>query len=74
MDQPNTATQNLALAEDEATYRACWQTYTRHIALENRRNPRLQRQFMPRRYWRHLTEMQTPYHQTLDLLPQFQNS
>jgi hypothetical protein len=27
------------------------------VAIENRINPALQRQFMPARYWTHLTEM-----------------
>jgi probable DNA metabolism protein len=45
-----------ALAEDESAYQRLWQTYFRTIAVRERRNPRLQHQFMPVRYWRHLVE------------------
>lgn len=53
----NSAGHTLEMAEDEAAYQACWRTYTQHIAIESRLNPRLQRQFMPRRFWRYLTEI-----------------
>jgi len=43
-------------AEDESEYQALWQAYFRTIAVPQRRNPRLQRQYMPVRYWRHLVE------------------
>jgi probable DNA metabolism protein len=45
------------VSEDEMRYRSCWQTYTRHIAIGERLNPKLQAQFMPRRYWQYLPEM-----------------
>ena len=44
------------LADDESAYQRLWQTYFRTIAVRERRNPRLQRQFMPIRYWKHLVE------------------
>lgn len=47
-------------AEDETGYQALWQTYFRTIAVPERRNPRLQRQYMPARYWRHLVEAPGP--------------
>jgi probable DNA metabolism protein len=47
------------LAADETFYRECWRRFTRHIAIGNRHNPRLQRAFMPARYWPYLVEMQT---------------
>jgi probable DNA metabolism protein len=47
------------LSEAESVFQDCWRTYTRHIAIEERRNPRLQAQFMPRRYWQFLPEMET---------------
>jgi probable DNA metabolism protein len=46
-----------ALADDETAYQRLWQTYFRTIAVRERSNPRLQRQFMPVRYWEHLVEM-----------------
>ncbi|MFW6286708.1 MAG: TIGR03915 family putative DNA repair protein, partial [Candidatus Sumerlaeota bacterium] len=48
------------LSHDEAFYQELWRTFTRSIAVESRKNPKLQRQFMPRRYWKYLTEMQAP--------------
>jgi hypothetical protein len=34
-----------------------WRTYHRTITIENRKNPALQRQFMPVRYWKYLPEL-----------------
>jgi probable DNA metabolism protein len=34
-----------------------WRTYHRSVDNEVRKNPKLQRQFMPERYWKYLTEM-----------------
>jgi len=45
------------VSEDECRFQECWRTCTRHIAIGERRNPRLQAQFMPRRYWQYLPEM-----------------
>ncbi len=42
---------------DEQQYRALWQNYFRTAAIDQRRNPRLQKQFIPTRYWQYLTEM-----------------
>lgn len=35
-----------------------WKNYHRSINNKDRANPALQKQFMPRRYWKYLTEMQ----------------
>lgn len=35
-----------------------WKKYFKTIAIESRRNPKLQRSFMPGRYWNHLVEKQ----------------
>ncbi|MDR0453151.1 MAG: TIGR03915 family putative DNA repair protein [Treponema sp.] len=37
-----------------------WRTYHRSVSNKDRENPGLQRQFMPKRYWKYLTEMQAP--------------
>jgi len=37
-----------------------WRQYHKTISNENRYNPDLQKQFLPQRYWKHLTEMQKP--------------
>lgn len=42
---------------DEAESLNLWRTFHRTVAIENRWNPALQRQFMPARYWKYLTEM-----------------
>ncbi|GAB1482408.1 hypothetical protein MASR2M78_12230 [Treponema sp.] len=34
-----------------------WQAYHRSVSIENRTNRRLQRQLMPLRYWKYLTEL-----------------
>ncbi|PRY91964.1 putative DNA metabolism protein [Marinilabilia salmonicolor] len=45
-----------AQSEDEQQWQEMWRSYFKHIAIRERANPRLQRQFMPKRFWKHLTE------------------
>ncbi|SHK84925.1 TIGR03915 family putative DNA repair protein [Desulforamulus aeronauticus] len=45
--------------ENEAFYQELWQNYFQRIAVEGRTNRKVQRQFMPARYWRHLIEKPT---------------
>lgn len=47
-------------SDDEAGVAALWRMYHRTIANPSRVNYALQRQFMPRRYWKHLTEQPGP--------------
>ncbi|NLC70172.1 MAG: DNA metabolism protein [Desulfuromonadaceae bacterium] len=49
--------ENPAVSDRENFFQECWRNYHRRIAVEGRRNPTLQRQFMPVRYWRYLTEL-----------------
>lgn len=49
------------LPEEEREYRRLWQLYFNAIAIEQRANSRCQRNFMPVRYWKHLTEMKVPF-------------
>jgi probable DNA metabolism protein len=44
--------------EEEMRCRELWQEYFTTIALEERRNEKLQRQHMPVRYWKYLTEFE----------------
>jgi len=44
-------------SEDEKKYRMLWRNYFDNIAIKERTNPRCQKNFMPVRYWKHLTEM-----------------
>jgi len=45
------------LAGDEKKYRQLWKTFFDTIAIKERTNPRCQKNFMPVRYWKNLTEM-----------------
>jgi len=47
-----------ALAEDELYFQSGWRGYLRSISIKERKNLRLQRQFMPKRFWKYLTEKQ----------------
>ena len=40
----------------EKQYQGLWQGFFRSITIKNRENPKLQRQFMPKRYWKYLIE------------------
>jgi probable DNA metabolism protein len=46
-----------SLSDDELAVRALWKTYFESVAVEGRTNPKLQRNFMPKKYWNLLTEM-----------------
>lgn len=46
------------MAEDEKLFQSLWKTYFNSMAITERINPKLQRQHMPRRFWKLLTEMQ----------------
>jgi probable DNA metabolism protein len=48
------------LPEKEQYYQQLWQLYFHEIAIETRRNPRLQSHFVPLRYRSHLTEFNAP--------------
>lgn len=45
-------------SSEEQEYRNLWKNYFDNIAIKERKNPRCQRNFMPLRYWKHLTEVQ----------------
>lgn len=46
------------LAEDERRFQLLWKNYFQALAIPQRINERQQRRMMPRRYWKHLTEME----------------
>lgn len=54
-----TLEQKLGLEQDEQYYQRLWKQYYDSIAISNRKNPRLQKQCMPERYWKHLVEKNT---------------
>jgi len=43
-------------AESEQEYQRLWQQYFRNAAITQRINPRCQKNFMPKRYWKYLVE------------------
>ncbi|MDR2407664.1 MAG: DUF4130 domain-containing protein, partial [Bacteroidales bacterium] len=43
-------------AAQESRYQELWKTFWRAVAIQERKNPKLQRQFMPKRYWKYLIE------------------
>lgn len=46
------------MAADERQFQQLWKSYFRALAIPERINLRQQRLMMPRRYWKHLTEME----------------
>jgi probable DNA metabolism protein len=48
--------ESLPLAEEEKELQDLWKTYFAKIAIEERRNPRLQAGNMPKKYWKYLVE------------------
>lgn len=50
----------IVFAGDELNYQNIWDEYFNHITIIERINPKLQRQRMPQRYWKHLTEKVKP--------------
>lgn len=43
-------------SEEEKAYQSLWRTFFKTIAIEERKNPRLQRSYMPKKYWNDLIE------------------
>lgn len=48
-------------AADEMEYQQLWRNYFDTIAIKERTNKKCQKNFMPVRYWKHLTEMATDF-------------
>uniref|UniRef100_UPI0032171C89 TIGR03915 family putative DNA repair protein n=1 Tax=uncultured Draconibacterium sp. TaxID=1573823 RepID=UPI0032171C89 len=46
------------LDESEDFYQKLWRSYFKHITIQERKNLKLQRQHMPRRFWKYLPEKQ----------------
>jgi probable DNA metabolism protein len=44
------------MAEDEKLFQQMWKEYTRALTIQERLNPKLQRQHMPRRFWKYMPE------------------
>jgi probable DNA metabolism protein len=46
------------LSDEELFFQQLWKEYFRSITIKERINLKLQRQHMPKRYWKYLTELQ----------------
>ncbi len=46
------------LHSEEVKFQDLWKNYYKHIAIKSRYNPKLQKHFIPKRYWKNLTEKQ----------------
>lgn len=46
------------IAQDERLFQCMWRGYHKALTIKERINPKLQRQHMPQRFWKHLTEKQ----------------
>jgi probable DNA metabolism protein len=44
------------LSGDELAWQQAWKIFFKHVAIPERTNPRCQANFMPKRYWAHMTE------------------
>ena len=53
-----TRKEELPLHKREVFVQSLWKEFHQSIAIKDRKNKKLQRQLMPKRYWSHLTEMQ----------------
>ncbi len=50
-----------ARACDDAAYQALWKAFYHAIGIKQRENPKLRRNFMPKKYWKNMTEMQVDF-------------
>ncbi len=46
------------MAEDEKLFQQMWKAYYKSLTIQERINPKLHRQHLPKRYWKYLTEKQ----------------
>ena len=53
----NNRAQEFFINEDVELYESLWKEFFKTIAIADRTNPKLQKRFMPVRYWKHLTEI-----------------
>ena len=46
------------MSEDEIYFQNLWKCFYNTISIKERKNPRLQMQYMPKKYWQDLIEKQ----------------
>lgn len=56
-------------AEEERLMQTAWRRFYQAVAVESRYNPELRQHFMPKRFWRNLTEMQQEVPTALEPTP-----
>lgn len=49
------------LSKKEKNIQNLWQSFFEAVTIENRRNPKVQQQFMPKKYWKYLIEKPANY-------------
>ncbi len=55
----NIEMKDIKISSDEMYFRKMWQRYFETIAIKERTNKKLQRSFIPARYWKNITELKT---------------
>ena len=50
--------EHLTYSEKEEAFRSLWKGYFSHMAIKERTNPKLQMNYLPKKYWAYLTEKQ----------------
>jgi len=48
------------VAREEQFFQDLWKEYFHNVSIEDRKNTKRQQQFLPKKYWKHLTEKQGP--------------
>ena len=47
------------LSSEELLFQALWKNYFQTIAIKERENLKLQMKFVPKKYWKYITEMES---------------
>ncbi len=58
IDKVNGKIDKSIMAEDEQKFQQLWKSYFDSVCIRERINPRLHMQFLPKRFWKYLTEKQ----------------
>lgn len=53
-----------ALSSEEEDFRSLWRRYYRHMGIEERNNPDCRRNYLPKKYWADLVEMEDPFNRS----------
>lgn len=63
----------VCFSEQESDYQELWKLYFKNIKIQERVNPKLQRQHLPVRYWKYLVEEIRPENNGFPLVPVLEN-